>query len=103
MKCWPAPFFSHEIHFLRTTDSTNIDARNVVSINWNRSNKKDLAEIPDNVKRGLEIIPVTIVDDVLKHALTKPLVPIEWDEEAEIAKVAAKKAGTGDLDGVVTH
>ena len=66
-------------------------------------NKKDLAEIPDNVKRGLEIIPVTIVDDVLKHALTKPLVPIEWDEEAEIAKVAAKKAGTGDLDGVVTH
>ena len=68
-----------------------------------RENEKDLAEIPDNVKRGMEIIPVDIVDDVLKHALTKPLVPIEWDEEAEIAKVAAKKAGTGDLGGVVTH
>jgi len=68
-----------------------------------KENEKDLAEIPNNVKRGLEIIPVDIVDDVLKHALTKPLIPIEWDEEAEIAKVAAKKGAAGDLDGVVTH
>ena len=32
-------------------------------------NVKDLAEIPDNVKSGLEIIPVSHMDDVLKHAL----------------------------------
>ncbi len=43
-------------------------------------NAKDLVEIPDNVKNGLEIIPVTHIDEVLKVALTKELVPIEWDE-----------------------
>ncbi|MCY4498361.1 MAG: endopeptidase La, partial [Rhodospirillaceae bacterium] len=68
-----------------------------------KENEKDLAEIPDNVKRGLEIVAVNTVDDALKLALTKPLVPIEWDEEAELTKVAAKKAETEDLDGVVTH
>jgi ATP-dependent Lon protease len=68
-----------------------------------KENEKDLADIPDNVKRGLEIVPVDTVDDVLKLALTKPLVPIEWDEEAELSKVAAKEADAADLDGVVTH
>jgi len=46
-------------------------------------NEKDLAEIPDNVKRGLTIIPVSEVDEVLRHALTGPLVPIDWTEEDE--------------------
>ena len=68
-----------------------------------KENEKDLAEIPDNVKRGLDIVAVDTVDDVLKLALTKPLIPIEWDEEAELAKVAAKGAEAEDLDGVVTH
>ena len=68
-----------------------------------KENEKDLAEIPDNVKRGLNIVAVGTVDDVLKLALTKPLIPIEWDEEAELAKVAAKGAEAEDLDGVVTH
>lgn len=68
-----------------------------------RENEKDLAEIPDNVKKGMEIIPVTTVDEVLKRALTKPLVPIEWDEEAELAEVTSKESSSGDLDGVVTH
>jgi ATP-dependent Lon protease len=49
-------------------------------------NVKDLEEIPDNVKKSLEIIPVETVDQVLKHALVRDLLPIEWDEEAEIAK-----------------
>ncbi len=68
-----------------------------------KENEKDIAEIPDNVKRGLDIVAVDTVDDVLKLALTKPLIPIEWDEEAELAKVAAKGAEAEDLDGVVTH
>ena len=68
-----------------------------------KENEKDLAEIPDNVKRGLDIVAVDTVDDVLKLALTKPLMPIEWDDEAGLAKVAAKEAETEDLDGVVTH
>ena len=40
-------------------------------------NAKDLAEIPDNVKNGLEIIPVARMDEVLKHALTRKLQPID--------------------------
>ncbi|MEC7669142.1 MAG: S16 family serine protease, partial [Pseudomonadota bacterium] len=43
---------------------------------------KDLADIPDNVKEGLEIIPVTHVRDVLKLALTGTPEAVEWDEEA---------------------
>ena len=46
-------------------------------------NAKDLAEIPDNVKSGLEIIVVSRVDEVLKHVLVRPLEPIQWDEAAE--------------------
>ena len=51
-------------------------------------NVKDLADIPDNVKQGLEIIPVTHVSEVLKHALTRTPTPIEWDQEAEDAAAA---------------
>ncbi|WP_373504630.1 endopeptidase La [Aestuariivirga sp.] len=53
-------------------------------------NTKDLAEIPENVKSGLEIIPVSIMDDVLKHALVRMPEPIEWDEVAEEAAAAAR-------------
>ena len=43
-------------------------------------NEKDLKEIPQNVKDGLTIIPVTNVDEVLKIALSKKLDPVEWIE-----------------------
>jgi ATP-dependent Lon protease len=43
-------------------------------------NEKDLAEVPETVKAGLEIIPVATVDEVLARALTGPLTPIEWNE-----------------------
>jgi ATP-dependent Lon protease len=46
-------------------------------------NAKDLAEIPDNVKNGMEIIPVSRVGDVLRHALVRMPDPIEWVEPAE--------------------
>ncbi len=55
-------------------------------------NEKDLAEIPDNVKKGLNIIPVSHVSEVLKLALTEAPEPIEWDEAAEEAALAAKAA-----------
>ncbi|MES1198672.1 MAG: endopeptidase La [Pseudomonadota bacterium] len=51
-----------------------------------KDNEKDLAEIPDNVKAGLEIIPVSSADEVLAKALAKPLTPIVWTEEDEIAE-----------------
>ncbi|MEQ8499377.1 MAG: endopeptidase La [Sneathiellaceae bacterium] len=69
-----------------------------------KDNEKDLPEIPDNVKRGLEIIPVSTCDEVLRNALTGPLTPIQWDEEEEEKKVAPKAhEDDGDLDTVVTH
>ena len=43
-------------------------------------NAKDLVEISDSVKRGLEIVPVSRMDEVLGHALTRKPVPIVWDE-----------------------
>ncbi len=55
-------------------------------------NVKDLAEIPENVKSGMEIIPVARMDDVLKVALTRMPEPIEWDEQAEEAAAAAAAA-----------
>ena len=45
-------------------------------------NAKDLADIPDNVKSGLEIVPVSRVGEVLSHALVRVPEPIEWTEPA---------------------
>ncbi|MDR7125558.1 endopeptidase La [Pseudotabrizicola sp. 4114] len=58
-----------------------------------QENEKDLAEIPDNVKQGLKIIPVTHVREVLAAALVRQPEPIEWDEAAEEAAAAARRAG----------
>jgi len=51
-------------------------------------NKKDLVEIPEVIKKSINIIPVNTVDEVLKHALTKALKPVKW---AEIDQASAKK------------
>lgn len=48
-------------------------------------NVKDLAEIPANAKAGLEIIPVSHVDEVLARALVEPLEAIEWTEADDLA------------------
>ena len=64
-------------------------------------NVKDLADIPDNVKKDMEIIPVAVLNDVLRHALVNPLSPIEWDEEKEIA--AAKEAKKDLPDALRAH
>jgi ATP-dependent Lon protease len=55
-------------------------------------NEKDLADIPDNVKEGLDIIPVSHVSEVLERALTQKPESVEWDEAAEEAAAAALKA-----------
>ncbi|MFZ5672828.1 MAG: endopeptidase La [Pseudomonadota bacterium] len=56
-------------------------------------NAKDLADIPDNVKSEMEIIPVARMDEVLRHALTRYPEAITWDEAAEeaAARAAARK------------
>ena len=67
-----------------------------------QENEKDLADVPENVKSELEIIPVSTVDEVLRHALTGPLIPIEWTEEDAAVPVVAVVDDT-DTDGVLTH
>ncbi len=59
-------------------------------------NEKDLADIPANVREGLTIIPVNHVDEVLKLAFARPMVPIEWNEadEQAVAPPPAPAAGT---------
>ncbi len=66
-------------------------------------NAKDLAEIPENVKSGLNIIPVAHVDEVLKNALVRVPERIEWSEDDAAAHEAALQ-GTklGEL-GITAH
>ncbi len=63
-------------------------------------NAKDLVDIPDSVKNNLEIVPVSRMEEVLKHALLRMPEPITWEEG-----VVKAEAATGDEDGagVVAH
>ena len=66
-------------------------------------NEKDLAEIPDNVKDGLEIIAISHVREVLERALIDTPASIEWDEAAEEAAAAAAAAAKSDGAGATAH
>ena len=67
-----------------------------------KDNEKDLVEIPDNVLKGLTIVPVSTVDEVLSEALTRVPVPIEWEDDMDTEPVAAAEVDE-DGEGVVTH
>jgi len=64
-----------------------------------KENEKDLAEVPDNVKTGLKIIPVSSVGEVLKVALVRQPEAIDWIE----TEVTAPPPVSTDTDAVVTH
>ncbi|WP_353211740.1 endopeptidase La [Rhodovarius sp.] len=64
-----------------------------------KDNEKDLAEIPDNVKKGLKIFAVSHVDEVIAKALVRPPVAIEWVEPEEVAAVTP----TGESVAVRPH
>jgi ATP-dependent Lon protease len=71
-------------------------------------NEKDLADIPENVKAGLEIIPVSTVDEALALALTAPLESIEWIDPAEDPALPATGPAVADpadpeSDSYITH
>ena len=57
--------------------------------------------MPENVKSGLKIIPMSTVDEALQHALSGPLTPVEWNE-SEDPLPAPKIDGDGD-EAVITH
>jgi ATP-dependent Lon protease len=65
-------------------------------------NAKDLADISDNVKSGLEIVPVSRMDEVLKHALVRMPEPIEWDEAAA-KPVEPRVSDEDDASSVIAH
>src|ERR1700758_109823 len=65
-----------------------------------KENEKDLAEIPDNVKRGLKIVPVKTVDELLVEALTAPLTPVAWPGGGEGEPVIPARE---ERSGLVTH
>ncbi|MFM9922709.1 endopeptidase La [Variovorax sp. H27-G14] len=70
-------------------------------------NAKDLQDIPENVKNGLEIVPVKWIDKVLEIALEKMPVPLS-DEEvaasaAAVAELAKQRAGAPASEGSVKH
>jgi ATP-dependent Lon protease len=71
-------------------------------------NAKDLVEISETIKKGLEIVPVTRMDEVLARALVRKPEPIAWDEEAaklaaEAAAAAAEPAVDEDGSGLTAH
>ena len=70
-----------------------------------KENEKDLADIPENIKRSLEIVPVTSVEEVLEYALVNTLVPIEWknEEDDRAAVTAGQNDGDGEHTGLLKH
>jgi ATP-dependent Lon protease len=55
-------------------------------------NAKDLVEISESIKSGLEIVPVSRMDEVLARALTRKPEPIEWDETTTTAAAVPEEA-----------
>ncbi|MGC1846760.1 MAG: endopeptidase La, partial [Pseudolabrys sp.] len=69
-------------------------------------NAKDLVEISDTIKKGLEIVPVTRMDEVLARALVRKPEPIEWDEASAklaAATTSAEPAVDEDGSGLTAH
>jgi ATP-dependent Lon protease len=64
-------------------------------------NAKDLADIPNSVKNGLEIVPVSRMEEVLAHALIRLPKSIVWEEDRKAP--AAPIAGDDDAAGIVAH
>lgn len=68
-----------------------------------QSNLKDLAEIPENVKTGLEIVPVRWIDEVLAQALVLPLHPLEKKEDAKLQTLVVPTGVPMPKSGAVTR
>ncbi|MDX3901539.1 MAG: endopeptidase La [Sphingobium sp.] len=67
-----------------------------------QENEKDLAEIPANIRDGLEIVPVSHVDEVLARALIAPPEAIAWTEEDDLAAQPSPAAGR-ENDAALRH
>jgi ATP-dependent Lon protease len=68
-----------------------------------KENMKDLLDVPDNVKRGLKIIGVEHVDEVIDVALSRKPIPIIWEEDTKTSKPESDGSGTEDEDTITKH
>ncbi|SDM87147.1 endopeptidase La [Maricaulis salignorans] len=68
-----------------------------------KENEKDLVEIPDNVKQGLEIIPVETADEVLERALAAPVEPVEWTESDAAALAGMANPAPDGSEAQLAH
>jgi ATP-dependent Lon protease len=66
-------------------------------------NEKDIVELPKALKEGLEIVPVSHVDEVLARALVEPLQPIEWSDDDEHAPEPPVHAPPASGEPTVRH
>ena len=66
-------------------------------------NVKDLQDIPDNVKRHVQIIPVSTADEALQHALVSPLTAVEWQEPPEPLPGATLADSKNNDENITTH
>jgi ATP-dependent Lon protease len=67
-----------------------------------KDNEKDLADIPDNIKKALEIIPVNTIEEVLSHALIRLPEPISEKKDGKIDEIGGKSAENKEKD-VIHH
>ncbi len=65
-----------------------------------QENEKDLAEIPDNVKKGLTIVPVSTMDEVVKVALVRAPEPVTWEEPADPPRLAGAESASAEAAGL---
>ena len=66
-------------------------------------NEKDLAEIPENVKEGLNIVAVSHVEEVLKYALVAEPEPIEWDPNYDDEQQGSSLTDNKSSSGATAH
>jgi ATP-dependent Lon protease len=66
-------------------------------------NEKDLVEIPATIREGLDIVPVSHVDEVLARALATPVVPIEWSDAEELAATPAPELAAAPDEVSIRH
>jgi ATP-dependent Lon protease len=66
-------------------------------------NAKDLVEIADSIKSGLEIIPVSRMDEVLDRAMTRKPEPIEWDPTTTAATVPKEAPVEDEVSTLTAH
>src|SRR5437588_858061 len=66
-------------------------------------NAKDLVEISESIKKGLEIVPVSRMDEVLTRAMTRKPEPIEWDETTTTAAAVPEEAPVEEEPSTFAH